>query len=369
MSSILKITIRAIAAAERKQQRESKKRQRELERLAKERDKLSALEQARLEVETFENEIELLMSTHKEQIETWDWKTLVASLPPVPPVQQCYNEFKARHRLTITSNDDTSQVIQAAKVMDETKYQADKQTYTTKYAEWEKLTCLARQILEGEKNAYDEALAELTSFNAITGVGSSLKFTIHNPRTIECFFCIEGKQAIPAEVKSLTTSGNVTVKQMPKNRFIEIYQDYICSCILRIAREAFALLPIETILVTALTEILEANTGRTGTRPFLSVVITGETLRTLDFDKLDPSDTVLSLPHRGDLKASRKTGDFTFISPLTISDVPQQPREKASDMNSILVGAQRLRKEIAEECTSLGANSRIILSENGEEER
>ena len=38
---------------------------------------------------------------------------------------------------------------------------------------------------------------------------------------------------------------------MPKGRFHEIYQDYLCGCLLRVAREVFALFPVDTVLVTA----------------------------------------------------------------------------------------------------------------------
>jgi hypothetical protein len=64
-----KATVRAMDAAQRRQQRESQKRQLELERRAKEQAKLSALEQARLEVETFDNQIDGLVSIYKEQSE------------------------------------------------------------------------------------------------------------------------------------------------------------------------------------------------------------------------------------------------------------------------------------------------------------
>ena len=77
--------MRTIEAAERRQQREAKKRQRDLERQAKEEAKLSALEQARLEVETYENGVEVLLSVHKEQADSKDWAALAAALPPVPP--------------------------------------------------------------------------------------------------------------------------------------------------------------------------------------------------------------------------------------------------------------------------------------------
>ena len=54
-------TIRAMEAAERRRQREAQRHLRELNRQAKEQAKLSAIEQARLEVETFDNQLEILL--------------------------------------------------------------------------------------------------------------------------------------------------------------------------------------------------------------------------------------------------------------------------------------------------------------------
>ena len=80
-----KAELRAMQAAERRQEREAQKRLRDLERQAKEQAKLSAIEQARLEVETHESRLDLLLSVHKEQGPTWDWSAVAASLPPPPP--------------------------------------------------------------------------------------------------------------------------------------------------------------------------------------------------------------------------------------------------------------------------------------------
>jgi hypothetical protein len=66
-------TQRAMIAAERRFERDSQKRRRELERLAKESAKLSAVEQARLDVETFENQLDVILSIHKEPCREWDW--------------------------------------------------------------------------------------------------------------------------------------------------------------------------------------------------------------------------------------------------------------------------------------------------------
>src|SRR4051794_20395375 len=76
---------RSIEAQFRRNEREAQRRQRELERRVKEQAKLSAIEQAKLEVESYENTLEVLLSVHKEQGKSWDWLQVLASLPPVVP--------------------------------------------------------------------------------------------------------------------------------------------------------------------------------------------------------------------------------------------------------------------------------------------
>src|SRR3954465_10694949 len=71
----------------RQAERGAKKTQRELERARKEMAKLSAQEQARLEVASFENHIELLLSLHKESSPFIEWETFGGLIPPCPPVR------------------------------------------------------------------------------------------------------------------------------------------------------------------------------------------------------------------------------------------------------------------------------------------
>ena len=221
-------TVRAMAAAERRQQRDAKKRQRELERQSKEMAKLSALEQARLEVDTFENNLEVLLSVHKEQADPMDWLEFLASLPPAPPRKQSHHELKMRRRLAVSSGwQNASAAIQQAQQKDEQDYQKAVQKHDFEHAEWEKRSALARRVLAGEHEAYIEAINDLSPFAELATIGSSLHFTVHSGRIMECVLDTNGRKAIPAEVKSLTASGKVTVKPMPKARFIEIYQEFI----------------------------------------------------------------------------------------------------------------------------------------------
>jgi len=119
-----KSQFRATQATERRQQRDAQKRFRELERQAKEQAKLSAIEQARLEVESFESGLEVLLSIHKEQGDVWNWPELATALPPHTPSKFARHALKAKQALDI-------QALDEAHAQDEREYQEALQSYAT----------------------------------------------------------------------------------------------------------------------------------------------------------------------------------------------------------------------------------------------
>ena len=99
--------------------------------------------------------------------------------------------------------------------------------------------------------------------------------TVHDPKLIECELKVNGQDVIPADTKSLSAGGKLVVKAMPKARFHEIYQDYVCGCVLRLAREMFALLPVDNVILTATVDGTDSATGHVAELPVLSVVAGG----------------------------------------------------------------------------------------------
>ena len=95
-------SLRKMEAAGKRQQREALKRQKELERRIKEQAKLSATEQARLEVEAHENALEVLLSVHKQQSEPFDWGGIAAALPPHEPPRLARHETAALLRRAVS---------------------------------------------------------------------------------------------------------------------------------------------------------------------------------------------------------------------------------------------------------------------------
>ena len=132
---------------------------------------------------------------------------------------------------------------------------------------------------------------------------------------------------------------------MPKARFHEIYQDYVCGCVLRLAREMFALLPVDTVILTAAVDGIDTRTGHTAELPVLSVAAARPEIERLDFDHLDPSDALENFQHRGDAMTSRKSGEFIPIIPLSLADIAPPPPE-TMDFTSLIARVKQFRAEL-----------------------
>lgn len=346
-----KATLRAIEAAERRQQREAQRRKKELERRTKEQAKLSALEQSRLEVETHENLVEVLLSVHKEQGQEVNWRKFAAALPPPVPSNLRLHE-KAVLLQALNSKSGVS--IEAAIRLDEIGFQEALQAHTTAVSEMEEMRRLAERILSGDHAAYAEALAELSPLSEISSLGSSAHFTVHSSQLVECRLRVNGTHVIPSEVKSLSASGKLSTKAMPRGRFHEIYQDHVCGCQLRVAREVFALLPIEIVLITASVEALDSATGIVEEQAVLSVSFPRQELIRLNFEHLDPSDAIEAFQHRGDFKISRKAMAFQRITPISPQEL-SGTQVGSRPIDDLFARVSKLRDELGSKLTLLSA--------------
>lgn len=341
--------IRAQEAARRRQQREAQRSLRDLERRSKEQEKLSALERARLEVDTHDKRLEVLLSIHKEQGGTWDWVAIASLLAPLPPRRSSFLGFKATQRALVSTPKqypDADAAVELARASDERLFQEASAHYSQQAAEWTKLTSLATRVLAGQEEAYKEALVELSPLAEVVDLGSSIHFTVHSAKLICCELKVSSKQTIPAEHKTLTASGKVSVRPMSKAQFHEIYQDYVCGCMLRVAREVLAVLPVEMLLITALADVLNSQTGQTTEQPVLSAAMPRAVIASLKFDSLDPSDALENFQHRGDFKTSRKLGAFQPIVPLQPEDITTRRAVEEMSLQEISERARGLREEI-----------------------
>ena len=328
----LKGTVRSINAAHRKYEREEQRRKRELERQQQQLEKMQELERAAYEVQVYENYIDLLLSVHKECSDLWDWGIIQSSEPPIKPAKSHNNEKLAQAKLdkfrprfsdkmlkrVESKRDKFARNVEEARQADEKEYRESMQAYEQEYADWDATRELSNRILSGNTEAYLDAIKQTDPFNDISKLGSSLKFKAVSSILVEATLQVNSEEVIPSEIKSLLKSGKLSVKQMPKGKFFELYQDYICSCVLRVAREFFALLPIEMVIVNCMGNLLNSQTGYMEEKPILSVAIPRKTLEGLNFEMLDPSDSMSNFIHQ---MAFKKQTGFSAVESLKASDL------------------------------------------------
>jgi hypothetical protein len=264
------------------------------------------------------------MSIHKEASHPVDWSSITASKQPTEPVRSSHHEQEARQRLETykpgvadklfkraeKKHQQLVAAVDEAKQADDDEYRRELSQYQKELKEWETEQSLATRILAGESEAYMAAIDELNPFSEISDLGSSVQFKTSSNGILDVELNVHGEDVVPKESKSLLQSGKLSVKQMQKGRFYEIYQDYVCSCVLRIANELFSLLPLDAVVVTAVDNMLNSKTGHMEDQPIVSVAIPRATFEALNLDAIDPSDSMQNFVHN---MAFKKTKGFSAV--------------------------------------------------------
>lgn len=326
-------TLRSMQAASRRAERNAQRKQRELEKRHREYARMEALEQAAYEVEVYENHIEVLLSVHRESMETVDWAACIERPEPVHPECQATHELAAvekleryrpglfarlfklqqRHIKRLTAQ------IDEARQVDAEAFEQAVAAWQTEHAQWLSDSALAKRLLNHEREAKLEAIELLNPFDDISMLGTSISFHAHPGGLLEAVLSVHGERVIPSEVKSLLQSGKLSTKKMAVGRYNELLQDYVCSCALRVGRELLAILPDDLVLVTAMDRLLNSSTGHLEDMPLLSVAISRKNLGALNLDAIDPSDAMKNFVHNMSFKKTTGFVPVAALSPLQFS--------------------------------------------------
>lgn len=311
------------------------------------------------EVNEFEERLRYVLSMHKADCRYWDWAQYAASLPPLEPRRFATNQLAALQQETVSTAMMMPPLLDqspTAEELDEADYQEAYNSYQNWYGEFQQTKQLASRILEGDLHAYGEVLQLFGPFSVIEELGSSVEFILHSPKIAECQLVVHGMDVIPDYEKKLSKRGQVSSKKMARARFHEIYQDYVCGCMLRIVREVFAVLPFEHLLITASIE----DEGMAESVPVMSAIFPKSIISNVDLDNIDPSDCVESYVHRGDFKATRKSEAFKSIVPLTVADVPLENESELS-LEQLESSVDRMLQEISNRRVGWSSKTKDVL--------
>ncbi|MBF5039513.1 hypothetical protein INP77_08425 [Methylophilus sp. 13] len=323
-------TVRSINAAYRAAERDSKRRHRELQRQEKEYAKMQLLDQAVYDVDAYENHLERFLSIHKESISPINWIGIKNQSEPKKPPLSSEHEDAAKQkeaaykpswidRLFGLEKRKRTKLASEIKQAIEQDVSANNQAeleWMNAHAEWAADIALAEGILKDDAQAKLDAIRQIDPFSELTELGSELKFSIDETGLLECELMAHGKSVIPDEIKSLLSSGKLSVKKMPITKFYELYQDYVCGCALRIANELFSILQEDKVVITVIDTLLNTSNGHLEEKPILSVLIPRVTMSKLNMVTVDPSDSMSNFIHN--MSFNKKTG-FSAVSKVNLS--------------------------------------------------
>jgi len=315
------------AAAIKRAERDAARRRRELVAIAKQQAKWQEAERAQYEVLVYENQISFLLSMHKDCGPVWDWRAVLAASPPPPPQPTNLNEVRARHDAEAYVPGIWDKLMGGAERRKAELQQnimhaqrADADAFARTYAEytsqvemhqWQQRA--AHAVLSGDLAAYGSVVQYLSPFDELAEAGMAVQVDALR-RDVAVLGCVVSDGSIvPAEQKKLTTAGKLSSKKLAAGTYWGYYQDYVCGCALRAAREIYALLPLPRVVVNVSIPAIDTSTGHNCMRTILAVSMPRERLLGLNFDTLDASDSMANFSHRMKFK---KTAGFEAVEPI-----------------------------------------------------
>ena len=151
----------------------------------------------------------------------------------------------------------------------------------------------AQSVLAGDIDAYFRVIEQVGPFDDLLEYGR-----------IE--FQVKSGDIIPTQYPDMKASGEIVMKDFSKSAYFELVQDYVSSTMLRVARDTFALLPVQTVIIHAVDKILNPATGNDEEVTIASAKIKRDAMATLNFERIDPSDCLESF--ESNVKFKKTTG-------------------------------------------------------------
>ncbi len=172
--------------------------------------------------------------------------------------------------------------------------------------QFKELQPFAQSVLAGDIDAYFNVIAEVGPFDDLLEYGSGFEVGTDDPKVMQIEFQVKSDDVVPTQYPDMKASGELVMKDFTKSAYYELVQDYVSSTMLRVARDTFALLPVQYVLVHAVDKILNPATGNDEEVTIASVKIKRDALATLNFERIDPSDCLESF--ESNVKFKKTTG-------------------------------------------------------------
>lgn len=315
--------MRSSAAAYRRIERDQQRKAREASRQFKAQSRLDAITDAARAVAEYNNYISILKSVHKEATEQINWESILKDEPPTMPDQVNEHGSKAAHRQSsytpsffdklfgseASKRKKLQQDVETARAKDEKAYLERLRQFEQDKLDYSHLQEVTKGVLNKQVDSYKDAIIFFEPYSDIAELGTHVELSFQ-PEHVSIDLKVNNKQVIPDYVLSQTSTGKLSKKAMAAGKSNDLYQDYVCSCVLRVARETLAYLPVNYVVVHAVGNLFDSRTGHEETKTIVSVVITPDKLNQLNLATIDPSDSMKNFHHHMQFS---KTNGFSAV--------------------------------------------------------
>lgn len=160
--------------------------------------------------------------------------------------------------------------------------------------QFKELQPFAQSVLAGDIDAYFKVIEQVGPFDDLLEYGSGFEVGTDDPKMMEIEFQVKSDDIIPTQYPDMKASGEIVMKDFSKSAYFELVQDYVSSTMLRVARDTFALLPVQQVIIHAVDKVLNPATGNDEEVTIASAKIKRDAMATLNFERIDPSDCLES---------------------------------------------------------------------------
>ena len=160
--------------------------------------------------------------------------------------------------------------------------------------QFKELQPFAQSVLAGDIDAYFKVIEQVGPFDDLLEYGSGFEVGTDDPNLMEIEFQVKSDDIIPTQYPDMKASGEIVMKDFSKSAYFELVQDYVSSTMLRVARDTFALLPVQQVIIHAVDKVLNPATGNDEEVTIASAKIKRDAMATLNFERIDPSDCLES---------------------------------------------------------------------------
>jgi len=321
----IKGAMRTYGAAIRRAEKEQQRRARELKKQYKEIQREEEKENARKSYDDWKNYVNLLISLHKNATQSVSWDEIINTEKPKSPIIESRRQIEARKKLEAFQPSFMDKVFGSGKWKKIALEKALKaaiaadnsaqKNFDQERSNWEELNRIATGVQEKQIESYLAAISYFDPFGELGELGSQLEFDFNQPlASIDLY--VNETDVIPEVELSLTSTGKLSKRNMSKSRYNELYQDHICSSIMRVAREVFAYIPIHLVRINAIMKMVNTSSGHKESQVVVSTIFSLQTLSELNFEGIDPSDAMRNFVCNMQFS---KTKGFTSVGKAELS--------------------------------------------------